>query len=271
MTNVSDMRGTHRLVLPIVAVLGLGVASCGSSDSGSAGTAAPTTVAAVSGDVVVFAASSLTEAFTEMATAFEVGNPDAHITFNFAGSGDLVTQIGQGAPADIFASADDANMEKLTDAGEAVGDPVSIAKNTMEIITEKGNPKGIATVADLAKPDTIVVLCADTVPCGKSAAAVLKNAGVTLTPKSLEDKVKGVVTKVSAGEADAGIVYVSDVAAAGETTTGVEIPADINVINNYPVTLTKEATNPDAATAFMAFMASASGQAILAKYGFLAP
>jgi len=255
------MRGTPWGVVWSLAILALAGASCGSSES--------RTTEPVSGDVVVFAASSLTEAFTEMATAFEADHREAHITFNFAGSGDLVTQIGQGAPADIFASADDANMKKLTDAGETVGDPVSIAKNTMEIIVEKGNPKGIATVADLAKPDTIVVLCADTVPCGRSAAAVLRNAAVTLTPKSLEDKVKGVVTKVTAGEADAGIVYVSDVRAAGDAVSGVEIPTDINVINDYPVTLTKEARNPAAATAFMTFMTSAAGHAILAKHGFL--
>jgi molybdate transport system substrate-binding protein len=162
-------------------------------------------------------------------------------------------------------------MKKLTDAGENVGDPVSIAKNIMEIIVEKGNPKAVTGVADLAKPDLVVVLCADTVPCGKSAAAVLKNAGVTATPKSLEDKVKGVVTKVSAGEADAGIVYVTDVNAAKDAADSVEIPADINVTNNYPMVLTKESANPDAAKAFMAFVSSHAGQAILAKYGFLAP
>ena len=122
---------------------------------------------------------------------------------------------------------------------------MDIAKNTMEIIVEKGNPRAITGVADLAKPDLIVVLCADTVPCGKSAAKVLENAAVTVTPASLEDKVKGVVTKVSAGEADAGIVYVTDVMAAGDSAAGVEIPADINVINNYPMVLTKESPNPD--------------------------
>ena len=220
---------------------------------------------------MVFAASSLTEAFTEIGAAFKIDNPRANVTFNFAGSGDLVTQIGQGAPADIFASADDSNMTKLSDAGESAGEPVSIAKNTMEIIVEKGNPQAITGVADLAKSDLIVVLCADTVPCGKSAAAVLRIAGVTAAPKSLEDKVKGVVTKVTAGEADAGIVYVSDVVAAGEAAGSVEIPADINVINNYPVVVTKEATNIDGAKAFIGFVASAAGRAVLAKYGFLAP
>jgi molybdate transport system substrate-binding protein len=275
---VFRMRRTTRILVSAIALLGFVGASCGSDSSDSAATtsapttdAPTTTVPAVSGDVVVFAGSSLTEAFDEMATAFKAANPHANVTFNFAGSGDLVTQISQGAPADIFVSADDSNMTKLTDAGEAVGDPVSIAKNTFEIIVEKGNPKGVTGVADLAKPDLLVVLCADTVPCGKGAAKILANAAVAVTPKSYEDKVKGVVTKVTAGEADAGIVYVTDVQAAGDNAAGVEIPANINVINNYPMVLTKEATNPAAAQAFMAFVASPDGQAILAKYGFLAP
>ena len=236
-----------------------------------AATEAATTVPAASGEVVVFAGSSLTEAFNEMATAFKVDNPEASITFNFAGSGDLVTQITEGAPADIFVSADDSNMKKLSDAGEVVGEPVTIAKNTMQIMVEPGNPKAVAGVADLAKPDLIVVLCADTVPCGKSAATVLSNAAVTVNAASLEDKVKGVVTKVTAGEADAGIVYVTDVMAAGDAAAGVDIPADINVINNYPMVLTKESANPAAAQAFMDFVSSDAGLAILAKYGFLAP
>lgn len=253
-----------------MALLGVVGTSCG-DDSNSGVTNAPTTAAAVSGDVVVFAASSLTEAFTEVGNAFQADNPGAKVVFTFAGSGDLVTQIGEGAPADVFASADDSNMTKLTEAGESAGQPVSIAKNAMEIIVEKGNPKAITGVADLAKPDLLVVLCSETVPCGKSAAAVLKNAAVTLTPVSLEDKVKGVVTKVTAGEADAGIVYVSDVNAAGDNAQGVEIPADINVINNYPMVVTKEATNASGAQAFIGYVASPAGQAILAKYGFLAP
>ena len=261
------MRRASRSVAATVVILGFFGAACGSDSA----TEAPSTVPAVSGDIVVFAASSLTEAFTEIGAAFNVDNPDANVTFNFAGSGDLVTQIGQGAPADIFASADDSNMTKLGDAGESAGEPVSIAKNTMEIIVEKGNPKAITGVADLAKSDLIVVLCADTVPCGKSAAAVLKNAGVAAAPKSLEDKVKGVVTKVTAGEADAGIVYVSDVKAAGDAAEGVAIPAEVNVINNYPMVVTKEATNAAAAQAFIDFVAGDAGQAILVKYGFLAP
>ena len=225
--------------------------------------------------ITVFAASSLTGAFTEMGTAFSAERGDAKVAFNFAGSGDLVTQIINGAPADVFASADESNMDKLVTAKETVGTPVPIAKNTMEIIVEKGNPKGIIGVADLANPDLIVVLCAITVPCGQNAATILSNAQVSLTVKSLEDKVKGVVTKVAAGEADAGIVFVTDVLAAGKTAGGVMIPADINVISTYPVVITKASaqasTNAGTSQAFVDFVAGPKGQAILAKYGFLVP
>jgi molybdate transport system substrate-binding protein len=270
------------------AALGLLLTACGSSagtaatttaapvvtDSPSttaAATEAPTTVPAANGSIVVFAASSLTDAFKAMGDAFTVKNPDAKVTFNFAGSSDLVTQIANGAPADVFVSADESNMKKVTDASENAGDPVIIARNSFEIIVGKGNPKGIAGLADLAKPNTIVVLCAAAVPCGKGAATILANAGITLTPKSLEDKVKGVVTKVTAGEADAGIVFVTDVKAAGAAAAGVQIPDASNVISKYPIVVTKASTNEAAATAFIDFVASADGQAILAKFGFLAP
>ena len=260
------MRRTPRLLVSSVALFGFLAASCG-SDADSASI----TTTAVSGDVTVFAASSLTEAFTEIGDAFAAANPDAKVVFNFAGSGDLVTQIGQGAPADVFVSADDANMTKLTDAGENVGEPISIAQNTMEIIVEHGNPKAITSVADLARDGLIVVLCADTVPCGKNAAKVLANAGVSVSPASLEDKVKGVVTKVTTGEADAGIVFVTDVDSAGGKAEGVTIPDDINVISNDPIVITKQAPNAEAGQAFIDFVASPAGQAILATYGFLPP
>ena len=243
-----------------LALMGFLAASCGSGDTNTA-----------TGDLVVFAASSLTKAFTEIGDAFEAANPGAGVTFNFAGSGDLVTQITQGAPADVFVSADESNMKKLVDADEAAGTPAIVAKNTFEIIVEKGDPKGVASVAGLANPDVTVVLCADTVPCGKGAATILKNANVTVTPKSLEDKVTGVVAKVTAGEADAGIVYVTDVKAAGDKASGIDIPADQNVISNYPIVVTKSATNAPSAQSFVDFVAGSAGQAILAKYGFLSP
>ncbi|MDO8389865.1 MAG: molybdate ABC transporter substrate-binding protein [Actinomycetota bacterium] len=259
----------RRLHTPLVATLvlcSLFAAAC-SDDNGAPTTTAPGTT----GDVVVLAASSLTEAFTEIGDAFTAANPEANVTFSFAGSSDLVTQISEGAPADVFVSADDATMAKITDAALNATDPVVMARNSFAIIVEQGNPKGIATVADLADPDLVVVLCAGSVPCGKGAVAILANAAVTVTPKSLEDKVKGVVTKVTAGEADAGIVFVTDVQAAGSAAEGVDIPADVNVISNYPIVVTKDAQHADAAQAFIDFVTSADGQAILATYGFLAP
>lgn len=260
---------THRLLVPLVVVLASGGWACG-SDTTTAGAGSGGASAGVSGEVVVFAASSLTESFTEIGAAFEAAHPGSSVTFNFAGSGDLVTQIGQGAPADVFASADESNMAKLTEAGDNGGDPVIVARNTFEIIVEPGNPKGITGVADLARPDLAVVLCADTVPCGKGAATILDKAGVSVTPKSYEEKVKGVVTKVTTGEADAGIVFATDVRAAGDEATGVEIPADVNVISKYPVVVTKDAPNAAAAQAFVDFVAGPQGQAVLASFGFLA-
>lgn len=304
LTNLSRMRRTPRVLLTAVAVLGLLGTSCGSDDDDAAATIpattpetvvvtdAPTTTAAppetdaptteapttteapapaVEGDVTVFAAASLTAAYTEIGDAFMTEYPDATVTFNFASSSDLVTQINEGAPADVYASADGANMTKLTDAGGNAGDPQVFATNSLQIIVEAGNPKGITGVADLANPDIIYVTCAPEVPIGKYGAQVLTNAGVTVTPASLEENVKGIVTKVTLGEADAGIVYITDVTAAGDQAEGVDIPADINVTATYPIVVTKEAPNADGGQAFVDFVLGEQGQKIMASYGFTAP
>ena len=225
----------------------------------------------VSGGITVFAASSLTAAYTEIANAFMTEFPNSKVTLSFGASSDLVTQINEGAPADVYASADQANMKKLTDAGGNAGDPQTFATNSLEIIVGKGNPKGITGVADLAKPGLIFVTCAPEVPIGKYAAQVLSTAGVTVTPASLEQNVKGIVTKVTLGEADAGIVYKTDVTAAGDQAAGVEIPADVNVTATYPIVATKAASNPVGAQAFVGFVLGEQGQKIMASYGFTAP
>lgn len=244
--------------------------SCGSETNGPrSATQDPTNGA--NGGIVVFAASSLTEAFTDIGGAFSEQNPGATVTFNFAGSSDLVAQIAQGAPADVFASADESNMTKLIEAGHAAGNPVPIAENTFAIIVETGNPQGVATVADLDNPELIVVLCSTAVPCGRGAETILANAGVTVNPKSLETNVKGVVTKVAAGEADAGIVFVTDVDAAGADAAGIALPADINAISAASMVLTDASRNPDAARDFVEFVAGPTGQSILASYGFMSP
>jgi molybdate transport system substrate-binding protein len=266
------MRRATRLLISAIAVLGVAASACGGDDDAASTTSAPATDGpAVSGGITVFAAASLTAAYTEIGNAFMASNPDAAVTFSFASSSDLVTQIDQGAPADVFASADQANMTKLTDAGGNAGDPQVFATNSLQIIVQPGNPKGITGVADLAKQDLIYVTCAPEVPIGKYGAQVLQNAGVTVTPASLEENVKGIVTKVTLGEADAGIVYRTDVIAAGADATGVDIPAGISVIASYPVVVTKEAPNPEGAQAFVDFVLGEQGRQILARYGFAAP
>ena len=261
-------------------MLGFVAASCGSDEDDSAdattATAAVSTEAsatpAVQGDVTVFAAASLTAAFTEIGDAFKVGNPDANVVLNFAGSSDLVTQITEGAPADVFASADLDNMTKVSDASLNAAEPVVFATNIAEIIVGAGNPEGVTGVDDLADPtDLIVVQCASEVPCGAYAERIYANAGIKVTPASLEENVKAVVTKVALGEADAGIVYATDVTAAGADAEGVEIPADINVVAEYPIAPLAEAPNANGAQAFIDFVLSDQGQKILASFGFLGP
>ena len=255
-------RSSHWLLVPLT-VLGLVGAACGSSASKIA--------AGVKGDITVFAASSLTAAFKEVGTAFTTANPDAKVTFSYDASSALVAQIIQGAPADLFASADTANMDKLTTPALNGTEPVIFATNLLQIIVAPGNPKGVTGVADLAKADLKVVVCAPEVPCGKYATQILDTAKVTVTPASLEQNVKGVVTKVTAGEADAGIVYVTDVMAAGVKAAGVDIPADVNVIAKYPIASVKASTHADVDQAFIDFLTGSDGQAILAKYGFGKP
>ncbi|HEY1281321.1 MAG TPA: molybdate ABC transporter substrate-binding protein [Acidimicrobiales bacterium] len=259
------MKRTPRLLVLLVALLGLVAAACGSDNSGGS---AATTVA-VAGNITVFAAASLTDAFNEIGAAFTKAYPQAKATFSFDASSALVQQITQGAPADLFASADQANMDKLTKAGLNGAPPQVFANNLLGIIVPAGNPKGIKGVQDLAHPDLKVILCADGVPCGTYAKQILTAAGVTVNPVSLEQNVKGVVTKVTTGEADAGIVYVTDIAAAGTKAAGVEIPKDINVVAVYPIAATKTSQNTAVDQAFIGFLLGSQGQSILAKYGFL--
>ena len=219
----------------------------------------------------MFAAASLTDAFTDLGAAFSEANPGATATFSFDASSALVTQITEGAPADVFASADTANMDRLTDEGLNGTDPVIFATNLLAIIVPAGNPAGVTTVEDLANPDVTVVLCAEEVPCGNYANQILEAAGVEVTPASFEENVRGVVTKVTAGEADAGIVYVTDVTAAGDAAELVEIPEDVNVVAEYPIATVGASENQEAGEAFIDFLSGSDGQAILAEYGFGPP
>jgi len=236
-----------------VVVLGLLALACGSSPGS---TARPT--------IDVYAAASLTDAFKALGASFQ----GASVRFNFAGTPTLVTQIEQGAEADVFASADTTNMDKLKADGFASGEPKVFAHNSLEIVVAPGNPKGIASLADLAKPGVLYISAGPTVPAGKYAAQALAKAGVTVHPRSLETDVKSVVSKIELGEADAGIVYRTDVRAAGTKVTGMSIPDAYNVVATYPLVEVKGAKNPDAAIAFIAYVLSAEGQAKLATFGF---
>ena len=259
------MRGRAGLLV----LLFLGVAAC-SSDSTAPKTVASSSgskAAPASGPVLVFAAASLTEAFTEERDVLRSELPDLTVTLNFAASGTLVTQIQQGATADVVATADMDSMQKLVDAG-LVETPAVFAHNKLVIVVAAGNPKGIHSVADLARPDVTVVLADPSVPAGKYATQILTKADVTVEPKSLETDVKSAVARVTSGEADAAIVYVTDVRAAGKAVSGVDIPAGQNVMADYPIAIIKATTHHDAAAAFVDAIIHGSGQEILLTNGF---
>ncbi|HVS07168.1 MAG TPA: molybdate ABC transporter substrate-binding protein [Candidatus Dormibacteraeota bacterium] len=253
-----------RVLLCVIAASFL--AACGSS--GGAGTSSPTPTP-LSGTISVFAAASLTESFKALGTAFQTAHPGVIVQFNFAGSPTLVTQIEQGAPADVFASADTTNMDKLKTDGFTTGTPQVFARNQLEIVVAPGNPKGITGLADLAKAGVIYISEAATVPAGKYSLQALAKAGVTAKPKSLETDVKSVVSKIELGVADAGIVYTTDVTAAGSKVQGVRIPDTYNVIATYPIAAVKGTKSPDVANAFIAYVRSAKGQSTLQSFGFL--
>jgi molybdate transport system substrate-binding protein len=223
-----------------------------------------------SGTVTVFAAASLTESFDDMQTSLRSSDPRLSVRYSFAGSGALVTQIQQGAPADVIATADAASMKKLTDAG-LVEAPAAFAKNKLEILVAPGNPKGIHTLSDLSRSEIKLVTEDDTVPAGKYAAQILHGAGVTVSPVSKEADVKSAVAKVTSGEADATIVYVTDVEAAGSKGEGVIIADAQNVIAEYPIAIVKAAKNHGGAAAFVAAVVKGNGQEALSRHGFLPP
>lgn len=225
-----------------------------------------------SGELTIFAAASLTASFTAVADAFRARHPAVSIApITFDGSSTLVTQLSEGAPADVFASADQANMTKAEEAGLLASLPVGFASNTMMIAVQPGNPRGIRSLADLADPKLQVVLCAPAVPCGAAAHTLITGGGVAVTPVSEEQNVKAVVTKVQLGEADAGLVYTTDVRAAAGGIDGVPIDGAERAANIYPIAVTARAPDPEVATAFVRFVLSDEAQAILAEYGFGKP
>jgi molybdate transport system substrate-binding protein len=217
--------------------------------------------------VTVFAAASLREAFNTLGKDFEAAHPGTKVEFNFAGSSTLVKQIMEGAPADVFASADEENMDK---ARALISSPQIFAANRLAIIVAKGNPKKVTGLADLAKPKLILSLAAPVVPVGRYAREAFAKAGVAVPQGSSEVDVKAVVTRVSMGEADAGVVYATDVAAAGDKAQGVAIPETQNVTAKYPIATVKASKNDKGALAFVRYVLSPEGRKILSAAGFLA-
>ncbi|WP_307841958.1 molybdate ABC transporter substrate-binding protein [Salinibacterium sp. SWN1162] len=250
------------------AIAGLvGLSGCSAADPAPASTSSD---GALQGELTIFAAASLTASFTELAEAFSAENPGVTIApISFDGSSTLATQISEGAPADVFASADDATMQQIGDELATV--PVSFASNELQIAVQPGNPRDITTLSDLAKPGVQVALCAPAVPCGAAARILLDAAAVDLTPVTEEQNVKAVLTKVELGEVDAGLVYVTDVQDAAGTVDGVAIADAATARNNYPIAVLNEAAQPAIAAAFVDFVLSAPGQSILASYGFVKP
>lgn len=257
--------------LAALAVVGLSACGGGSDASPGATPASGPTSAGVTGSVTVFAAASLTETFTQLGKDFEAANPGAKVTFNFAGSSALATQINQGAPADVFASAAPANMKTVTDAGNGDGAPVTFVKNQLVVAVSKGNPKGITGLSDLTKPGLKVALCAERVPCGAAAKKVVATAGVNLTPVSLEQDVKAALSKVKLGEVDAALVYRTDAKAAKSDVDGVEFPESSSATNEYPIVVLRNAPNKAGAQAFIDYVLSDKGKAVLTQASFQSP
>lgn len=258
------------LLAAICAVVLMAGAGCGTDDGGGQERPSPSDKA-VAGNATVFAAASLTESFTELKVMFESAHPDATITLNLGPSSGLAAQILEQGGADAFASADQSNMKKVTDTGVIEGDPVVFIKNRLQIVVAPGNPKGIKGLSDLVKSSLKVVLAAPQVPVGKYAREALDKAGLTVKPVSEAVDVKGVVGPVTLGEADAGIVYASDVKAAGDKAAGVDIPDDQNVIAEYPIGVFKDSPNHEVALKFVDLVLSDEGREVLTGNGFISP
>lgn len=243
----------------LAALLFAAVTGCGGADAHPAG-AAP---------IRVFAAASLTAPFEAVARAFEAAHPGQKVDVHFAGSPTLVLQIHEGAAVDVFASADDANMRKVVDAGHAAAAPVAFARNHLAIAVAAGNPKGIRELADLARQDLKVALCGPEVPAGKYAREALHKAQVAVASLSDEPNVKALVGKVQLGELDAGIVFVTDTRGPG--VTGVGLPAAHDVTASYPIVVLRTGRNGAGGRAFVDFVRGPQGQALLAEHGFTSP
>lgn len=231
-------------------------------------------VGAGSGDAEtlrVYAASSLTGAFGELERRFEQDHEGIDVELTLGGSADLVAQVDQGAPADVVATADEVTMARLVAADLAAAEPQPFATSRLQLAVPPDNPAGIGSIADLARPGVQLVICAPEVPCGAAAQDLAQAVGVELAPVSEEQSVAGVLTKVANGEADAGLVYVTDVAAAGDDVEGIAVPESGEVVNVYPIAPVAGAAQPEAARDFVDLVVSARGRQVLRELGFGAP
>jgi molybdate transport system substrate-binding protein len=268
----------HRAVITtlVVGLAGLGLAGCGAgaadSTAGGIRTIAPSPAQSspVTGEITVLAAASLTESFTTLARRFERAHPGVTVTLGFGASSALAAQITSGAPADVFASASASTMDAVVAAGTA-SDPSTFATNMMEIAVPPANPGRVTGVDSLADAGVKTALCQAQVPCGAAAAKVFANAKLTVTPVTFEPDVKSVLSKVTLGEVDAGLVYVTDVRAAGAKVKGVEIPAGMNASTSYPIAALTTSANAATASAFVDYVRSAEGTTVLIAAGFQRP
>jgi molybdate transport system substrate-binding protein len=252
------------------AAAALTLAACGSSSPSTTPTSGSSTTK-VTGNITVLAAASLTETFNQIGKDFEAANPGTKVTFSYGGSSTLATQINQGAPADVFAAASPATMKTVTDAGNGEGTPVTFVKNQLVIAVPKGNPKNIQSLSDLVKPGVKVALCDVSVPCGAAAKTALTAANVNLTPVTRETDVKAALSKVKLGEVDAALVYRTDAKSDPADVDGIEFPESTQAINSYPIVVLKGSTNKPAAQAFLNYVVSDKGMAVLIGAGFQKP
>jgi molybdate transport system substrate-binding protein len=263
----------RKSLIGAVATLGLVMAAAGCGGSSSASSSAPpdsTASGTLTGTLHVFAAASLTEAFTTLGKQFEAAHPEVKVVFNFGASSTLAQQINQGAPADVFASASTKNMGQVVSTGGAK-DSTAFVRNVMEVAVPPSNPAQISSVRDLAKPGLKVALCQAQVPCGATAEKVFTNAKIAVKPVTLEADVKSVLSKVELGEVDAGVVYVTDVRAAGSKVKGVTISSDVNASTTYPIATLTDSHNLSTSQAFVSYVLSPAGQAVLTADGFAQP
>ncbi len=265
------MRRAHLVVL-VAWLVPLAACTGSADDSTTTAEAATTAAAGLEGELLVSAAASLTDAFAEVEASFEAANPGVDVVLNLGPSSGLREAILEGAPADVFASANTSNMDEVAEAGEVVGEPEIFVTNLLQIAVPAGNPGGVSGLEDFAREALLIGLCAEDVPCGDFGRQALENAGVTPVLDTNEPDVRALLTKIENDELDAGIVYVTDVLSSpAEQIEGIDIPADVNVVAEYPIAVLTSAPNPDAAADWVEFVLSDEGQAILTSYGFTSP